>query len=339
MKQMYYEKDVKVAALKGKKIAVIGYGSQGHAHARNLRDSGEEVVIGVRLGKSFAAAKRDGFEVYSVAEATKLADIVMVLAPDEIQVDLYKNEIEENLEPGNALGFGHGFNIHFEMIVPPAGVDVFMVAPKGPGHLVRRTYKENSGVPALVCVHKDATGQARDIAFAWAKGIGSARAGMIETTFKMETEEDLFGEQAVLCGGLAQLINTGFEVLTEAGYSAELAYFEVLHEMKLIVDLVYEGGLTKMNKSISNTAEYGGYIAGSRVIGPEVKAAMKEVLADIQSGKFVKEFTDDYKAGFPNFQKLRAAQRGLKIEEIGAKLRAEMPFIKSDDDDAFSIYN
>ena len=239
--QMEYEKDVKVAALDGKKIAVIGYGSQGHAHAQNLRDSGHDVIIGVRPGKSFDKAKEDGFDTYTVAEATKLADIIMVLAPDEIQKDIYKDEIEPNLSAGKALGFAHGFNIHFEFIKVPKDVDVFMVAPKGPGHLVRRTYTEGFGVPALYAVYQDATGNAKDIAMDWAKGIGSARVGLLVTTFKEETEEDLFGEQAVLMGGLTHLIEAGFEVLTEAGYAPQLAYFEVLHEMKLIVDLIYEG--------------------------------------------------------------------------------------------------
>ncbi len=336
---MQYEKDVQVAALQGKKIAVIGYGSQGHAHAQNLRDSGNDVIIGVRPGKSFDKAKEDGFDTYSVAEATKLADVIMILAPDEIQADTYKDEIEPNLEVGNALGFAHGFNIHFEFIKAPADVDVFMVAPKGPGHLVRRTYEEGFGVPALYAVYQNPTGNAKNIAMDWAKGVGSARVGLIETSFKEETEEDLFGEQAVLCGGLTALIEAGFEVLTEAGYAPELAYFEVLHEMKLIVDLIYEGGFKKMRQSISNTAEFGDYVSGPRVITDQVKENMKAVLADIQSGKFANDFVNDYKAGRPKLKAYREAAAGLDIEKVGSDLRDAMPFVGRNDDDAFKIYN
>ena len=252
---MYYENDVKTPALAGKQIAVIGYGSQGHAHAQNLRDSGENVIIGVRAGKSFDAAKEEGFDVYPVAEAVAKSDVIMILAPDEIQADLYTKDIAPNLKDGAALGFGHGFNIHFGYIKAPETVDVFMLAPKGPGHLVRRTYTEGFGVPALFAVYQDATGNARDIAMDWGRAAGGARVGMLETSFKEETEEDLFGEQAVLCGGTTALIEAGFETLTEAGYAPELAYFEVLHELKLIVDLLYEGGFKKMRQSISNTAE------------------------------------------------------------------------------------
>lgn len=331
MAKMYYEADVTTPALDGKKIAVVGYGSQGHAHSQNLRDTGHDVIIGVRPGKSFDAAKEDGFEVYPVAEAVKKADIIMILAPDEIQGDLYEAEIAPNLEAGNAIGFGHGFNIHFGVIVPPKDVDVFMVAPKGPGHLVRRTFVEGFGVPALFVSHQDATGNARDIALDWAKGIGAARVGLLETTFKEETEEDLFGEQAVLCGGLTALIETGFEVLVEGGYTPELAYFEVLHEMKLIVDLIYEGGFDKMRKSISNTAEFGDYTAGPRVITEDVKENMRGVLKDIQSGKFAKDFTDDYKAGFPKFKEYREKASGLQIETVGAELRKMMPFVNEKD--------
>ncbi len=315
--QMEYEKDVKVAALDGKKIAVIGYGSQGHAHAQNLRDSGHDVIIGVRPGKSFDKAKEDGFDTYTVAEATKLAD----------------------LSAGKALGFAHGFNIHFEFIKVPKDVDVFMVAPKGPGHLVRRTYTEGFGVPALYAVYQDATGNAKDIAMDWAKGIGSARVGLLVTTFKEETEEDLFGEQAVLMGGLTHLIEAGFEVLTEAGYAPQLAYFEVLHEMKLIVDLIYEGGFKKMRQSCSNTAEFGDFVTGPRVIGPEVKENMKAALADIQSGKFAREFVEDHDAGFPRLKAYRKEAEELEIEKIGAELRKAMPFVGQNDDDAFKIYN
>lgn len=336
---MEYEKDVKVDALAGKKIAVIGYGSQGHAHAQNLRDSGYDVIIGVRAGKSFDKAKEDGFDTYEVAEATKLADVIMILAPDEIQADVYAAEVAPNLEAGNALGFAHGFNIHFGYIKAPESVDVFMCAPKGPGHLVRRTYAEGFGVPALYAVYQDATGNAKDIAMSWAKGVGSARVGLMETTFKEETEEDLFGEQAVLCGGLTALIQAGFEVLTEAGYAPELAYFEVLHEMKLIVDLCYEGGFKKMRQSISNTAEFGDYVSGPRVITEQVKENMKGVLADIQSGKFADDFVNDYKAGRPKLEAYRAAAADLEIEKVGAELRKAMPFVGQNDDDAFKIYN
>ena len=287
---MEYEKDVKVPALDGKKIAVIGYGSQGHAHAQNLRDSGHDVIIGVRAGKSFDKAKEDGFGTYEVAEATKLADVIMC-------------------------------------------------APKGPGHLVRRTYTEGFGVPALYAVYQDATGNAKDIAMDWSKGVGSARVGLLETTFKEETEEDLFGEQAVLCGGLTALIEAGFEVLTEAGYAPELAYFEVLHEMKLIIDLIYEGGFKKMRQSISNTAEFGDYVSGPRVITAQVKENMKAVLADIQSGKFAHDFVEDYKAGRPRLEAYRKEAADLEIEKVGAELRKAMPFVGQNDDDAFKIYN
>lgn len=263
----------------------------------------------------------------------------MVLAPDEIQADLYNEEIAPNLEAGNALGFAHGFNVHFEFIKVPADVDVFMCAPKGPGHLVRRTFEEGFGVPALYAVYQDATGHAKDIAMDWAKGVGSARVGLLETTFKEETEEDLFGEQAVLCGGLTALMEAGFEVLTEAGYAPELAYFEVLHEMKLIVDLVYEGGFKKMRQSISNTAEFGDYVSGPRVITDQVKENMKAVLADIQSGKFANDFVNDYKAGRPKMQAYRDAAADLEIEKVGAELRKAMPFVGRNDDDAFKIYN
>ncbi|MGT2908029.1 ketol-acid reductoisomerase [Streptococcus dentiloxodontae] len=336
---MEYEKDVKVDALAGKKIAVIGYGSQGHAHSQNLRDSGYDVIIGVRAGKSFDKAKEDGFDTYEVAEATKLADVVMVLAPDEIQADLYASEIAPNLEAGNALGFAHGFNIRFEYIKAPENVDVFMCAPKGPGHLVRRTYTEGFGVPALYAVYQDPTGNAKDIAMSWSKGVGAARVGLLETTFKEETEEDLFGEQAVLCGGLTALIEAGFEVLTEAGYAPELAYFEVLHEMKLIVDLIYEGGFKKMRQSISNTAEFGDYVSGPRVITDQVKENMKAVLADIQSGKFADEFVTDYKNGRPRLEAYRKEAADLEIEKVGVELRKAMPFVGQNDDDAFKIYN
>ncbi|HDG5761319.1 TPA: ketol-acid reductoisomerase [Staphylococcus aureus] len=329
MTTVYYDQDVKTDALQGKKIAVVGYGSQGHAHAQNLKDNGYDVVIGIRPGRSFDKAKEDGFDVFPVAEAVKQADVIMVLLPDEIQGDVYKNEIEPNLEKHNALAFAHGFNIHFGVIQPPADVDVFLVAPKGPGHLVRRTFVEGSAVPSLFGIQQGASGQARNIALSYAKGIGATRAGVIETTFKEETETDLFGEQAVLCGGVSKLIQSGFETLVEAGYQPELAYFEVLHEMKLIVDLMYEGGMENVRYSISNTAEFGDYVSGPRVITPDVKENMKAVLTDIQNGKFSNRFIEDNKNGFKEFYKLREEQHGHQIEKVGRELREMMPFIKS----------
>ena len=310
---------------------MVGYGSQGHAHAQNLRDTGHQVVIGIREGKSAEAAREDGFDVLPVAEATKKAEVVMILAPDEIQGTLYENEIAPNLEEGDALVFAHGFNIHFDVINPPKNVDVFLVAPKGPGHLVRRTFTEGFAVPALFAVYQDATGTAQDLALSYAKGIGATRVGVLETTFKEETETDLFGEQAVLCGGLTSMIEAGFETLVEAGYQPELAYFEVCHEMKLIVDLIYEGGFAKMRNSISNTAEYGDYVSGPRVITETAKAGMKEVLTDIQNGKFAKGFIDDNKNGFPEFKKMRAESAGHQIEEVGGELRKMMPFVSRKD--------
>ncbi|HCQ1920523.1 TPA: ketol-acid reductoisomerase [Staphylococcus aureus] len=329
MTTVYYDQDVKTDALQGKKIAVVGYGSQGHAHAQNLKDNGYDVVIGIRPGRSFDKAKEDGFDVFPVAEAVKQADVIMVLLPDEIQGDVYKNEIEPNLEKHNALAFAHGFNIHFGVIQPPADVDVFLVAPKGPGHLVRRTFVEGSAVPSLFGIQQGASGQARNIALSYAKGIGATRAGVIETTFKEETETDLFGEQAVLCGGVSKLIQSGFETLVEAGYQPELAYFEVLHEMKLIVDLMYEGGMENVRYSISNTAEFGDYVSGPRVITPDVKGNMKAVLTDIQNGNFSNRFIEDNKNGFKEFYKLREEQHGHQIEKVGRELREMMPFIKS----------
>ncbi len=328
MANVYYESDVKGNALEGKKIAVLGYGSQGGAHSKNLRDNGNDVIIGIRPGSSANRAKEDGFEVYEVDEAVKQADIVMMLLPDEIQADIYEKQVEPHLEAGNALAFAHGFNIHFQTIKPQEDIDVFMVAPKGPGHLVRREFENGSGVPALFAVYQDATGHAQDIAMSWANQIGAGRVGFLETDFKEETETDLFGEQAVLCGGAMHLIQAGFETLTEAGYQPEIAYFEVLHEMKLIVDLMYEGGMEHMRKSISNTAEYGDYVSGPRVITPEVKESMKDILADIQSGAFAKEFVDDYHNGFKHFKELREKEQGHPIEEVGARLRDMMPFVK-----------
>ncbi|UXR74986.1 ketol-acid reductoisomerase [Staphylococcus sp. IVB6238] len=329
MAKVYYDNSVEQDVLQGKKVAVVGYGSQGHAHAQNLKDNGYDVVVGIRPGRSFDQAKEDGFDVFTVAEAVKQADVVMVLLPDEIQGDVYENEIAPNLETGNALAFAHGFNIHFNVIQPPSDVDVFLVAPKGPGHLVRRTFVEGSAVPALFAVEQDATGQARDLALSYAKGIGATRAGVLETTYKEETETDFFGEQAVLCGGVTRLIQSGFEVLTEAGYQPEIAYFEVLHEMKLIVDLMYEGGLENMRYSISNTAEFGDYISGPRVITEETKNNMKAVLKDIQDGTFSDRFIEDNKNGFKSFKEMRAVQQDHQITEVGQTLREMMPFIKS----------
>jgi ketol-acid reductoisomerase len=331
MAKVYYDNSVEKNHLEGKTVAVIGYGSQGHAHAQNLRDNGNQVIIGIREGKSAEAARNDGFDVFTVAEASKKADIVMILAPDEIQGMLYDNEIAPNLEAGNALAFGHGFNIHFDVIKPPKDVDVFLVAPKGPGHLVRRTFTEGFAVPALFGIYQDATGNAGNVALSYAKGIGATRVGVLETTFKEETETDLFGEQAVLCGGLTSLIEAGFETLTEAGYQPELAYFEVCHELKLIVDLIYEGGFEKMRNSISNTAEYGDYVSGPRVVTAETKANMKEVLNDIQNGKFAKGFIDDNQNGFKEFKQMRKDNAGHPIEKVGAELRKMMPFVSRED--------
>lgn len=329
--KIYYKTDVPQNVLTGKQLCVVGYGSQGHAHAKNLRDSGFSVCIGIREGKSAQAAREDGFEVLPVAEAVKKSDVIMMLTPDETQPDIYKNEVAPNLEAGNALGFGHGFNIHFGYIKAPEGVDVFMCAPKGPGHIVRREFTKGSAVPDLVAVAQNATGHALDIALSWADGIGGTRVGVIETTFKEETETDLFGEQAVLCGGLTSLIEAGFETLVEAGYQPEMAYFECCHEMRMIIDLIYEGGMDKMRKSISNTAEYGDYVTGPRVVTAETKKAMKEVLADIQSGKFAKDFRGDYANGFKEFYAMREKEAGHQIEEVGAGLRRMMPFLNAND--------
>jgi ketol-acid reductoisomerase len=328
---IYYKSDVTEDLLAGKQIAVIGYGSQGHAHAKNLRDSGYNVVIGIREGKSAEAAREDGFKVYSVAEAAKMSDIIMILLPDEKQPEVYEAEIAPNLEAGNALGFAHGFNIHFGYIKVPENVDVFMAAPKGPGHIVRREFVKGSGVPDLIAVAQDATGNAKKIALSWANGIGGTRVGVIETSFREETETDLFGEQAVLCGGLTSLIEAGFETLVEAGYQPEMAYFECCHEMRMIVDLIYEGGMDKMRKSISNTAEYGDYIVGPRVITPESREGMKSVLKDIQSGKFAEEFRADYANGFKHFYEMREKEAGHPIEAVGGQLRQMMPFLHAND--------
>ena len=326
---VYYDADCNLQKLVGKKITVLGYGSQGHAHALNLKENGMDVTIGLRKdSKTWKVAEEAGFVVKETGEAVKDADVVMVLIPDEIQGDTYTNSIAPNLKKGAYLGFGHGFNIHFKKIQPREDVNVFMVAPKGPGHLVRRTFQEGSGVPCLIAVYQDPSGDTKDIALAWASGIGGGRAGILETTFKQETETDLFGEQAVLCGGITELIKTGFEVLTEAGYDPVNAYFECLHEMKLIVDLIYEGGFGKMRHSISNTAEYGDFLAGPKVITSASKDAMKGILADIQSGKFADEFLADSKAGQPFLKAHREAASEHQIEKVGQELRKLMPWIK-----------
>ncbi len=326
---VYYDADCNLQKLVGKKITVLGYGSQGHAHALNLKENGMDVTIGLRKdSKTWKVAEEAGFVVKETGEAVKDADVVMVLIPDEIQGDTYTNSIAPNLKKGAYLGFGHGFNIHFKKIQPREDVNVFMVAPKGPGHLVRRTFQEGSGVPCLIAVYQDPSGDTKDIALAWASGIGGGRSGILETTFKQETETDLFGEQAVLCGGITELIKNGFEVLTEAGYDPVNAYFECLHEMKLIVDLIYEGGFGKMRHSISNTAEYGDFLAGPKVITSVSKDAMRNILADIQSGKFADEFLADSKAGQPFLKAHRKAASEHKIEEVGQELRKLMSWIK-----------
>lgn len=329
MSKMYYEQDINDSVLKGKKIAIIGYGSQGHAHALNLKESGFDVVVGVRPGKSFDQAKEDGVAVMSVAEAAEAADIIQILLPDERQKAVYEAEIAPHLTAGKALMFAHGFNIHFGQITPPADVDVFLVAPKGPGHLVRRQYTEGAGVPGLFAIHQDATGQAKDLALAYGKGIGSARGGLLETTFAEETVTDLFGEQAVLCGGATALVQAGFETLVEAGYQPELAYFETLHELKLIVDLMFEGGMETMRYSVSDTAEWGDYVTGPRIITDEVKANMKAVLTDIQDGTFAKDWIKENETGRPRYTKYKEDGANHQIEEVGRKLRAMMPFIQA----------
>ncbi|MFQ4145028.1 ketol-acid reductoisomerase [Chlorogloeopsis sp. ULAP02] len=331
MARMYYDTDANLDLLAGKTVAIIGYGSQGHAHALNLKDSGVNVIVGLYPGsKSAAKAEAAGLTVKSVADAAKAADLIMILLPDEVQKAVYKNEIEPNLEEGNILAFAHGFNIHFGQVVPPPFVDVIMVAPKGPGHLVRRTYEQGQGVPCLFAVYQNASGQARDHAMAYAKGIGGTRAGVLETTFREETETDLFGEQAVLCGGLSALIKAGFETLVEAGYQPELAYFECLHEVKLIVDLIVEGGLAKMRDSISNTAEYGDYTRGPRVVNEQTKAEMKKILQEIQTGQFAREFVLENQAGKPGFTAMRRKEAEHSVEEIGKDLRAMFSWMKND---------
>lgn len=328
MAKMYYEKDTDLNLLKGKKVAIIGYGSQGHAHALNLHESGIDVTVGLYNGsKSWAKAEAAGLKVATVADAAKAADFIMILLPDEKQGKIYNEEIAPNLEDGNSLVFAHGFNIHFAQIVPPAFVDVFMVAPKGPGHLVRRTYTEGAGVPCLIAIHQDASGKAKQNALAYANGIGGARAGILETTFKDETETDLFGEQAVLCGGCAELIKAGFETLVEAGYAPENAYFECMHEMKLIVDLFYQGGLSLMRYSVSDTAEYGDYQIGKRIITDETKKEMKKVLSEIQDGTFAKNWLLENQVGRPNFNATRRMEAEHPIEKVGKELRGMMSWI------------
>ncbi len=329
--KIFYEKDAPLEALKGQTIAVIGYGSQGHAHAQNLRDSGLDVIVGQRPGsRNYELAKKHGFEPVSAAEAAEKADVIMMLVPDHVQADLYREAVEPGLKPGKMLMFSHGFNIHFGQIVPPADVDVTMVAPKGPGHLVRREYEVGAGVPCLVAVHQDATGNALKRALAYANGIGGARAGVIETTFKEETETDLFGEQVVLCGGTAELIKAAFETLVEAGYQPEIAYFECCHELKLIVDLIYEGGLSRMRYSISDTAEYGDLTRGKRVITEETRQEMKRILGEIQTGQFAKEWLLENRVGRPVFSALRRMEAEHPIEEVGSRLRDMMSWLKKE---------
>ncbi len=325
---VFYDKDCDLGLIKAKKVAMIGFGSQGHAHAENLRDSGVEVIVGLKKGgASWSKAAAKGFKVMSVGEATKAADLVMILTPDEFQSDIFKAEIEPNLSEGNAIAFAHGFNIHFGQIVPPKGIDCIMIAPKAPGHTVRNEFVSGGGVPMLIAVSQNESGRAKELALSYASAIGGGRTGIIETTFKAETETDLFGEQAVLCGGLCALINAGFETLVEAGYEPEMAYFECQHEMKLIVDLIYQGGMADMRYSISNTAEYGDYVSGNRVVNESSKAAMKEVLKEIQNGKFAKDFILERKAGYVRMNAERNITANSLLSKTGEKLRAMMPWI------------
>ncbi len=329
MARMYYDSDANLDILNDKTIAIIGYGSQGHAHALNLKDSGSKVIVGLYPGsKSATKAKAAGLDVCPVDEAAEKADLIMILLPDEVQKTVYKNQIEPHLKEGKILAFAHGFNIHFGQIVPPENVDVVMVAPKGPGHLVRRTYEQGEGVPCLFAIFQDPSGQARDRAMAYAKGIGGTRAGILETTFREETETDLFGEQVVLCGGLSALIKAGFQTLVEAGYQPELAYFECLHEVKLIVDLVVEGGLANMRDSISNTAEFGDYTRGPRIVTDETRTEMQKILSEIQSGQFAREFVMENQTGKPVFTAMRRQEAEHPIEEVGKDLRAMFSWLK-----------
>jgi len=326
--KMYYDKDADLQQIRSKKVAVIGYGSQGHAHAHNLKDSGVNVVVGLREGSSWKKAEQSGLNVMPTADAVKGADVVMILAPDEAQAAIYKKDIAPHLKDGAYLAFGHGFNIHFGQIVPPAGVNVFMVAPKGPGHLVRSEYTKGSGVPVLLAIHQDPSGNTRTIGLAYASAIGGGRAGIIETTFREETETDLFGEQVVLCGGLTALIQAGYETLVKAGYSPEMAYFECLHEVKLIVDLIYEGGIANMRYSISTTAKYGDVTRGPRIITDKTRQEMRKILEEIQSGQFAREWVLENQANRPVYNALLAKGESHPIEEVGAKLRAMMPWLK-----------
>ncbi len=327
--KVYYDSDADLKHLSSKKLAVIGYGSQGHAHALNLKDSGMNVCVGLRkTSDSWNKAEEAGLQVKTVDEAAAWADVIMILLPDQHQKKVYEAEIAPNLEEGNTLAFAHGFNIHYQQIKPPKNVNVMMIAPKSPGHLVRRTFAQGSGVPCLIAIEQDYSGDTKELALAWAKGIGGTRAGVIETTFKDETETDLFGEQAVLCGGSAELIKAGFEVLVEAGYPPELAFFECMHEMKLIVDLYYEGGLSRMNYSVSDTAEYGGMTRGPRVITKESKNQMRKILADVQSGAFADEWIEENEKGLPTLKKLRQENQEHEIEKVGNKLRGMMSWIK-----------
>ncbi len=327
--KMFYEKDSNVNLIKEKKVAIFGYGSQGHAHALNLKDSGvKNVVVALREGSSsIKKAEAEGLKVMSLSDAAAWADVVMVLTPDELQASIYKNHIEQRMRQGTSLAFAHGLNIHFNLINSRKDLDVFMVAPKGPGHLVRSEYQRGGGVPCLMAVHKDSSGKARDLAMSYACAVGGGRSGIIETTFKDECETDLFGEQTILCGGLVELIKNGFETLVEAGYPPEMAYFECLHEVKLIVDLIYEGGIANMNYSISNTAEYGEYVSGKKIVDSKTKERMKEILNDIQSGKFAKQWMDECKGGQKNFLKMREELAKHPIEKVGKKLRDLMPWI------------
>jgi ketol-acid reductoisomerase len=328
---MFYDDDASLEKLDGKTVAIIGYGSQGHAHALNLKESGVDVVVGLRPDSSSVdKAKGEGLEVATPAEAASRADVVMMLVPDELHRQVWEQEVRDGIAPGNLLMFGHGFSIHFDEVDPPADVDVAMVAPKGPGHLVRRQFAEGRGVPALIAVHQDSSGEARDLALAYAKGIGATRAGVIETTFKDETETDLFGEQAVLCGGLTELVRAGYETLVDAGYDPKLAYFECLHELKLIVDLMYEKGISGMRYSISNTAEYGDLTRGSRIVGDPTRAAMKEVLGEIQDGTFAREWIAENRAGQENFKRMREEQAGHQVEREGKELRSMMDWIDTE---------
>ncbi len=332
MAEIFYDKDADLSIIQGRKVAVIGYGSQGHAHSLNLKDSGVDVVVGLQPGsKSKATAEEQGLKVLTPSEAAEWADVIMILTPDPAQRHLYVTDIEKHLTAGKALVFGHGFSVRYGYIKPPTDVDVFLVAPKGPGHLVRREYLAGKGVPNLIAIEQDASGHAFDLALSYSKAIGGTRAGTIKTTFTEETETDLFGEQAVLCGGASQLIQYGFETLTEAGYQPEVAYFEVLHELKLIVDLMYEGGIAKQRWSVSTTAEYGDYISGPRVIGPDVKERMRDVLTDIQDGTFARRFIADQDAGAPEFNALRAKGEAHPIEAVGRELRKLFSWLRSSD--------